>query len=393
MIISLHKFRKKQLTKYIKCKKSTSKAEIKRRFNIHITNITRIINELLVDTIIKEDGVGSSTGGRKPILYTLNPDFGITISIIIDLNTLEISINDFLSNIIDREKVSLDFEKENIERKTVESIESILKRNSLKKSKLRGIGVGGSRGFLNKKEGSIRFKMIKKNIEIIPFLKRNYPSLPITFEDRVYMEALGEKNLGYGQKVKNFLYVHWGETISSVICINGEIYKHREGYISELGHIVINEEGPLCYCGNRGCLEQMASALYLKREVKEALEKGVVTHIKEINTENQQNILEAISEAAENRDRFAIGLLEQFSKNFGIGLSIMINLLHPELVIIGGNLPKKQDFCFKTLKHYIRMFSLREIEKNVRYQCSCNAEEMSLRGISESVVEEVLDNF
>jgi len=385
---------RKKIVKYIKNKRSISKVEIKENFNINIINATRIINEFLSDGIVREDGFGPSTGGRKPVLYTLNPDFGITISIIIQLNTLEISVNDFLSNIIGKEKVWLDFKKESssVERKIVESIENLLRRNNLKESKLKGIGVG-SHGLLNKKEGSIKFKMIKKSIEIIPLLKRNYGSLPITFEDIVYMEALGEKNLGYAQKVKNFLYVHWGETIASAICINGEIYKHPEGYISELGHITIDKEGPLCYCGSRGCLEQMVSSLYLEREVKKALEEGVVTHIEEIGKRNQKNILEIISEAADKGDRFALRLLDQFSKNFGIGLSIMINLFHPELIIIGGNLPKKQNLYLTLLKQYIRMYSLKELERTLHYRCSCNVEEMGLRGISESVVERVLDNL
>jgi len=384
----------KAVLKYIKENKFSSKLDIAQRFNLSLSSVTKRINELLSDKIIAENGLGTSTGGRKPTLYSLNPDFGITVSVIVDFDMMNVSINDFLSNIIAKQNIPVNLSREarSVTKKIIASIEGLMQKNNLPKSKIKGIGIAGG-GILNKEKGTIQFKMINKVIDFFPTLRKIYDDVPLILEDIVYAEAVGEKNFGQGPGISNFIYVRYKKTIGAVICIDGKIHRNSTGYVSELGHITVDKEGPLCYCGSRGCLEQLASEWYLEKEIEKALDRGVITHIKNLRSYRKKSVLEVVSEAGEKGDRLALSLLDQVSENFGIGLATLINLFHPTLVIIGGNFPEEQNSFFRLSRQYTKMYSLRGLEKNVEYKLSFNIDEMSLKGLSELVIDEVLRGF
>jgi predicted NBD/HSP70 family sugar kinase len=384
----------KTILKYIKENKFSSKLDIVQRLNLSLSSVTKKINELLFDKIIVENGFGTSTGGRKPTLYSLNPDFGITVSVIVDLDIVNISINDFLSNIIAKQNipVNLSREADSVIKKIITSIEGLMQENNLPPSKIKSIGIAGG-GILNKEKGTIQFKMINKVINFFPALRKIYNDVPLMLEDVAYADAMGEKNFGQAMGISNFIYIRYKKTIGAVICSGGKIHGDSTGYVSELGHITMNKEGPLCYCGSRGCLEQFASEWYLEKEIKKALGRGTITHMKNLRNYRKKSVLEVVSEAGEKGDRLALSLLDQVSENLGIGLATLINLFHPTLLIIGGNLPEKQDSFFGLLRQYTKMYSLRELEKNVEYKLSFNIDEMGLRGLSKLVTDEVLQGF
>ena len=384
----------KTALKYIKENKFSSKPDIVQGLNLSLSSVTKRINELLSYKIIVENGLGTSTGGRKPTLYSLNPDFGITVSVIVDFDMISISINDFLSNIIAKQNIPVNLSREarSAIKKIITPMEGLMKENNLSTSKIKGIGIAGG-GILNKEKGTIQFKMINKVINFFSALRKIYNDVPLILEDVVYTEAMGEKNFGQAQGISNFIYVRYKKTIGAVICSDGKIHRDSTGYVSELGHITVDREGPICYCGSRGCLEQLASEWYLEREIEKALGRGVITHIKNLRSHRKKSVLEVVSEAAKKGDRLALSLIDQVSENFGIGLATLINLFHPTLVIIGGNFPEEQNSFLGLVRQYTKMYSLRGLEKHVEYKLSFNMDEMGLKGLSELVIDEVLQDF
>ncbi len=190
--------------------------------------------------------------------------------------------------------------------------------------------------------------------------------------------------------ISSFIYVRYKKGIGAVICSDGKIHQDSTGYVSEVGHITIDKEGPICYCGSRGCLEQLASEWYLEKEIEKALDRGVITHIKNLSSYRKKSVLEVVSEASEKGDRLALSLLDQVSENFGIGLATLINLFHPALVIIGGDFLGEENSFFRLVRQYTKMHSLSGLEKNVKYKLSSNAEKMGLKGLSNLVIDEVL---
>lgn len=384
-----------EVLNYIFEKKSFSQLDVARGLNLAISRANRLIRKLLSKGIIVEDGFQPSSGGRPPLLYSLNPDIGLTISVIIDFDATIVSVNDFRSNILIRKKIATDLECDSINliKKISESIKELLKEKGFSTDKLRGVGVA-SGGIINREKGILELRMINKNLDFFTCLELDKRGLPIILEDIVYAEAIGEKNLGLAKKAKNFIYVRYKNTIGAAICINGRIYHDSTGYVSELGHITVDKEGPLCYCGSRGCLEQVASESYLEREIKEAIDKGVNTHIKDLlNKDSNKSILEIISDACKRGDSLALSLLDRVAENFGIGLATMINLFHPQLIIIGGNISADQEMYVNLLKHYVKMYTLTGLEENIQYKFSRDIQTSGLRGLSEAVIQYILPSL
>ena len=151
--------------------------------------------------------------------------------------------------------------------------------------------------------------------------------------------AVGELYFGAGRGARNFIYVTISTGIGGGIIINGELYTGAIGMAGEVGHMTIDDNGPRCNCGNKGCWETLASGSALAREAKHQIQKGVPTSILDYTGRDVQKVTaEIIQTAAEHGDALAKELIARASYYLGIGLANLINLFNPELIVIGGGL-------------------------------------------------------
>jgi glucokinase len=160
--------------------------------------------------------------------------------------------------------------------------------------------------------------------------------------------AVGELYFGAGRCARNFIYITVSTGIGSGIIIDGKIYTGSIGTAGELGHMVIDNEGPLCNCGNRGCWEALASGTALAREARLKIKDGVTTSILQLAGGDLEKInAEVIHEAAQAGDSLAIELIARTAYYLGVGLSNLINIFNPEVIIIGGGLSNIGDMLLK----------------------------------------------
>ncbi len=160
--------------------------------------------------------------------------------------------------------------------------------------------------------------------------------------------AVGELYYGAGRGVHNFVYITVSTGIGGGIIINDKIYTGSTGTAGELGHMVIDDEGPPCNCGNRGCWESLASGTALAREARQRIEAGATTSIVEYVNGNLERInAEAIHKAAQAGDNLAIDLIAQSAYYLGVGLANLINIFNPEVIVIGGGLSNIGDMLLK----------------------------------------------
>ena len=150
--------------------------------------------------------------------------------------------------------------------------------------------------------------------------------------------AVGELYFGAARGARNFIYITVSTGIGGGIVINGDIYAGSTGTAGELGHMVIEDNGPLCNCGNTGCWEMLASGTALAAEARRVLERNSDTTIlKYAGTIDKVNA-EAIHEAAKAGDELAKRLIARNAYYLGVGLSNLINIFNPEVIVIGGGL-------------------------------------------------------
>lgn len=151
--------------------------------------------------------------------------------------------------------------------------------------------------------------------------------------------ALGELRFGAALGARNFIYITVSTGIGGGIVIDGEIYSGATGIAGEVGHMTIDDEGPACNCGNRGCWETLASGTALAREARRRIEEGADTSIP-AHAEGDVSRVTAktVQSAAEQGDALSRELIGRTGYYLGVGLANLVNIFNPELIVVGGGL-------------------------------------------------------
>jgi len=166
-------------------------------------------------------------------------------------------------------------------------------------------------------------------------------SLTSILEDSARTTAIAEQRFGYGKGQTNFIFVHAGVGIGAAIFVDGGLHSGHDGTAGELGHMTINETGPLCSCGNRGCLEVYASGSAIIEQVRMGIEQGVDSSLAGLAVNNFGSLsIESIVSAAESHDRLCETVLTEAGTHLGTALAGIVNLLNPARIVLGGTLPQ-----------------------------------------------------
>jgi glucokinase len=180
--------------------------------------------------------------------------------------------------------------------------------------------------------------------------------------------AIGEFYFGAGRGARSFVYVTLSTGIGGGIIIDGRIYTGAIGAAGEVGHMTIDDNGPLCNCGNRGCWETLASGTALVREARRRIEGGVRTSILEYAERDIDKVTpQAIHRAAQQGDNLAKELIARTAHYIGVGLANLVNIFNPELIVIGGGLSNVGDMLLKPAFKIAGERAFREAFQAVRF--------------------------
>jgi glucokinase len=231
----------------------------------------------------------------------------------------------------------------------LESIGRALKQAGMAATGLAAIGIGAP-GLSNPETG-ILFTSPNlpgwKDVPLRDIIQRELGTKAFLIND-ANAAAVGELYFGAGRGARNFIYITVSTGIGGGIIIDGRLYTGSHGTAGELGHMTIDDEGPPCNCGNRGCWETLASGTALAREARRSIQDGAATSILEYAGGDPERInAEVIHEAAQAGDRLATELIARTAYYLGVGLANLINIFNPELIVIGGGLANMGDRLLK----------------------------------------------
>jgi glucokinase len=180
--------------------------------------------------------------------------------------------------------------------------------------------------------------------------------------------ALGEFYFGAARGARNFIYITLSTGIGGGIVIDGKIYTGAIGAAGEVGHMTIDDNGPICNCGNRGCWETLASGTALAREAKHRIKEGVRTSILEYAEGDVEKVTaQVIHSAAQQGDSLAKELIARTGYYVGVGLANLINIFNPELIVIGGGLSNIGDMLLGPAFKVAGERAYREVFQVVRF--------------------------
>lgn len=174
------------------------------------------------------------------------------------------------------------------------------------------------------------------NLEVKRPLARRL-GLPVALDNDATAAAVAEVRLGVASSVKNCLYVSFGTGIGGGLVINGDVYRGANGFAAEVGHMMIDPNGPLCGCGQRGCWEQLASGTALGRLAQEAYREGRFSVAAERGNNGAELVTgEYVGLQAQAGNAQALALLDEFGLQIARGLANLTNLMDPDMIVVGG---------------------------------------------------------
>lgn len=180
--------------------------------------------------------------------------------------------------------------------------------------------------------------------------------LHITVENDANAAAWGEFRFGAGSEVDYLVFLTLGTGIGGGVIMNGVLLKGAQGAAGELGHTTLQATGPRCNCGNRGCLEILASGTAIRRRAREVAGERPYSALGQLSSE--RDVLgEDVTRLAEEGDEAAISVLEEAGRWLGIGLAGFTNVFNPEVIAIGGGVSSAGDFILEPARRQIELRS------------------------------------
>jgi glucokinase len=237
--------------------------------------------------------------------------------------------------------------------------EQLLFASNLDKSNITGMGLGIA-GHVHSERGIVLTNSNLPNWDCYPLRDtlETRLGLPVIIDNDANCAALGEYRYGAGRGARDMCYLTFSTGCGMGIVINGKLHRGATGTAGEIGHTVVNPDGPLCSCGKHGCLMSYACGMALDQMARDCIECGEETLLRSMCGDCPDHIkAETIADAARNGDPSALRLLNTAGKYFGIGLSTVVQILNPDTIVIGGGLvhigPLLLDPCIKSLNENI----------------------------------------
>jgi predicted NBD/HSP70 family sugar kinase len=216
----------------------------------------------------------------------------------------------------------------------VHAIETAIAASGVDRERLLGIGVGMA-GVVDAELGLSRYSPFFgwQGVQIAEPLANHF-KLAVYVENDVNTLTIAEQWFGYGHGVDHFIVVTVGRGVGAGIVVNGQFYRGAIGGAGEVGHMTLKPDGPRCDCGKNGCLEALASDDAIVRLARESIAAGAQTILSQSSA--QALTVEAVVQAADNGDQLARHLLAEAGRWLGTGIANLVDVLNPQLVIVGG---------------------------------------------------------
>ncbi len=236
-----------------------------------------------------------------------------------------------------------------------QAIRDLLTETKLSPKDIEGIGFGLP-GQVDFKSGIVRLITNIPGWVEIPLAKmiEDEFHIPTRIDNDVRCAALGELNFGAGKGCENLICITVGTGIGSGLIVNGKLVRGASNAAGEIGHIKLQmHDGPICGCGDTGCLEAFASGPSIVAMAEEYIMGGKSTKYREMANGNDITPF-IVAEAAKAGDAVAQRIYTKMGEYIGIGLASVVNLLNPEKIIIGGGVAGAGDILMNPLKETLK---------------------------------------
>lgn len=240
-------------------------------------------------------------------------------------------------------------------RSIAETIEAAIAASGASRGKITAVGLGlpgkvdPERGI-----GILSVNLGWRDVPVKSMLEKRL-GLPCFIENDVKVAALGESRYGAGKGLRNMVYLTIGTGIAAGVIIEGKIYRGSTNMAGEIGHAIIERNGPRCKCGTRGCLEAVAAGPAIAALAISAIEAGSETSLRDMAKANKGLVTaEMVCQAARQGNPVAREIFEEIGSYIGLGVHMLIMLYDPELVVLGGGVTGAGDLLLNPIRRELK---------------------------------------
>lgn len=384
-----------RIIKYLYVFGPKSNTDICRHLKISAPSSFPILNELINRNLIEKRGLGESIGGRKPDLYGIKDDTLYVLGI--EMGTFETKMSIFnagnvnITGVQSYHDVPLTKNLETIDKLYNYAIE-LIKNSGIDPVKLIALGISIP-GLVDSRNG-VNHTFLNFGDKSLKDILQEKFKLPVFIENDAKAAALAEYRFGQAKGKRDVLSVFWDWGIGLGLILDGKLYRGTSGFAGEFSHIPMIKDGFLCQCGKQGCLETIASGSALSRLALEGIKFGK-TSISHNLSDGYSDKIEAKSvlEAANKGDQYAVNILAEVGFNLGKGLAILIQLLNPELIILGGRIAEGGEHVTTPIQQSLNTFCMPQLKERSAVVISEMGKNVCLMGAVAIVMENIFEYY
>jgi predicted NBD/HSP70 family sugar kinase len=318
---------------------SLTQAEIARTTGLSAATVSNIVRQLRLSGAVIV--TPTSSGGRRAQRVSLVKATGLLVGVEIEAARLRAVLCDREHKVLAEESIPYDAAPsvERGLRRTEWLISTLLRQARVDRREVRGVGVAVP-GPVDSASGRVAAPALLaawQGIEISDELGDRL-DLPVYVANDANAAALGELTWGAGRGVADLVYLKLSGGVGAALVLRGEIYSGAGGLAGEIGHITVNEQGRICRCGNRGCLETMVGAPYLLELLQRPGHSG------------PEPTMRTLVEAALDGDLGSRRVIADAGRVIGAAAAMLCNVLNPERVIVGGDLAEAEELLLDPIR-------------------------------------------
>ncbi|MFE4694351.1 ROK family protein [Streptomyces sp. NPDC056749] len=342
---SLHRANLERVVRAVRMAGSLTQAEIARSTGLSAATVSNIVREL------KDGGTvevtPTSAGGRRARSVSLSGDAGIVIGVDFGHTHLRVAIGNLAHQVLAEESEPLDVDASSAEGfgRAEQLVNRLIETTGISPEKVIGVGLGVP-GPIDVESGTLG------STSILPGWTGINPSqelagrlgVPVYVDNDANLGALGELVWGSGRGVKDLAYIKVASGVGAGLVIDGHIYRGPGGTAGEIGHITLDESGPVCRCGNRGCLETFTAARYVLPLLKPS-------HGSDLT-------MERMVQLAREGDPGCRRVIGDVGRHIGSGVANLCNLLNPSRVVLGGSLAEAGELVLAPIRDSVSRYAI-----------------------------------
>jgi len=342
---SLHRANLERVLRAVRMAGSLTQAEIARTTGLSAATVSNIVREL------KDSGTvvvtPTSSGGRRARSVSLSADAGIVVGVDFGHSHLRVAIGNLAHRVLAEESEPIDTDASAAQGfdRAERIVARLLGQTGFERDKVIGVGLGVP-GPIDVETGALG------STAILPGWSGISPGrelstrlgMPVYVDNDANLGALGELVWGAGRGLSDLAYIKVASGVGAGLVIAGQIYRGPGGTAGEIGHITLDESGPVCRCGNRGCLETFVSARHVLGLLAASHGPGLT--------------LSKVVQLAQRGDLGCRRVIADVGRHVGTGVANLCNLLNPRRVILGGDLAEAGDLVLDPLRESVARYAI-----------------------------------